>query len=183
MTHELVTLAHLEGRETGERKDGRERRKRSIPEKLRERFLEVLDDHHKQILVYVTREGKIRQDVAQVQEELSTDKNFKDNESVDLNDLLAEGDDVDVLARSEIRKRRRELPDEDADFDGVDEDEESPAPAPALADHDDEYQPSEQDEEDEEDDDEETEDEAEAEEEAEAEAEEEEEEDDEEVSE
>jgi hypothetical protein len=85
----MLTLESLCPRET-ERKDGRPRRAYSIPPYLREKFLEVIDtDGVTCIMVYVTKDGQVRRDVEQVQDELCEDDVFcDDDEGVMINDVM-----------------------------------------------------------------------------------------------
>lgn len=134
----LLTLASLEGRLPG-RLDGRPRRTKVIPTNLRKRFMEVLDDNGKsKILVYITDDGKVRRDVAAVQDELEAAGEFRgmhDKWEVDLDEMMDDTVEVKRKRDETQRKRKRTPGDEDSEDDQFDEeDEDEPEERPTRAD-------------------------------------------------
>lgn len=120
----VLTLASLEGR-LPDRVDGRPRRTKKIPQELRKRFMEVLDDNGKSIMVYVDEDGKVRLDTEKVQEELDAAGEFRgmnDTWEVDIKEVMA-SDEVPVAVKKGKRKRGDEEDDDDDQFDADDEPE------------------------------------------------------------
>lgn len=113
----VLTLASLEGR-LPDRVDGRPRRTKKIPFELRKKFMEVLDDNGKTIMVYVDENSKVRLDYEKVQEELDAAGEFRgmnDSWEVDIKEVMA-SDDVPVAVKKGKRKRAAQEEDEDDDY-------------------------------------------------------------------
>jgi hypothetical protein len=126
----ILTLASLEGR-LPDRVDGRPRRKHSIPLERRCQFMEVLNDNRKRILVYITPDGRVRQDTDQVLDELRDSGEFSgisDKWYVDIPDMMKDKNTEDDRDLLQPARKRHKHTDEDHDFDALDDesnDEES----------------------------------------------------------
>jgi hypothetical protein len=118
----LVTLASLEGR-LPSRNDGRPRRNKVIPHNIRKRFMEVIDDNGKSILVYITEQGTVRRDVEKVQDELERAGEYRgmnDTWDVDIKDMMAAESSTSVGKK---RPRSSSEDNDDDQFNSNDEDE------------------------------------------------------------
>jgi hypothetical protein len=113
-----LTLAQLEGR-LPDRRDGRPRRNHKVAFQLRKRFMEVLDDTGRKIMVYVDENGGVRRDVSVVQDELEAAGEFRgiqDQWHVDVDEVMAEDvDHKELLAVTEGKtgKKRKRMHNED----------------------------------------------------------------------
>ena len=106
---DIPTLASVEGRDVS--RTGRPQRTKKIPQNLRNRFMEVLDDDLSSvIMVYITNDGTVRRDYKKVQEELQAEHEIDEDDSeVDLDEVIAEDVVADDLTASEDENEKHIL--------------------------------------------------------------------------
>ena len=108
--YDLPTLASLEGRSKSA--TGRPQRPKVIAHKLRNRFMEVLDDDlETKIMIYITDDGKVRKDYHAVQEELAANGDGFDESDSDVNidDVIKEDKEEDDMTSDEDEEEKAVL--------------------------------------------------------------------------